>query len=95
VIGYAHFKITGAMRSEASVNYESNPFARRNLINSEISLILNLKLTEMLLKLSNNEKLTEEELTEIKKIQKKYVEYNRERKLLNKKDLEFLKNMYD
>jgi len=95
LIGYSHFKVTGAQRAEASVNYEANPFGRRNLINSEINLILTLKLTDMLVKLSKNEKLTNNELEEIHKIQQKYTEYNKERKLLSSHDIDFLKKMYD
>ena len=34
LIGYIHFKRTPSYRSETAVNFESNPFVRRTLINS-------------------------------------------------------------
>lgn len=94
IIGYSHFKISHAQREEASVYYEANPLTRRNLINSEITLILALKVSEMLITLSNDEKLSKEQVEEIKKIIKKYVDYNKERKLSSEHDISFLKKMY-
>ena len=45
LIGYAHWKRTPAYRSEADIWMESNPYQARMLVNSEILLQLNLKLT--------------------------------------------------
>ena len=42
-VGYSHWKRTGAYRTEMEVNFESNPFQSRILVNSEINLKLNLK----------------------------------------------------
>ena len=42
-VGYSHWKRTGAYRTEMEVNFESNPFNSRMLVNSEINLKLNLK----------------------------------------------------
>ena len=56
LIGYAHWKRTAAYRSEADITMESNPYVARMLVNSEILLQLNLKLTELIIKQSKNEK---------------------------------------
>ena len=37
-IGYAHFKRTKAFRSETAIQAETNPFARRNLVNTDMTL---------------------------------------------------------
>ena len=42
IIGYVHFKRSPGFRSEATIGFEVNPYVRRNLINSEINLELNL-----------------------------------------------------
>ena len=39
-IGYIHFKKSPSFRAEASVTYESNPWALRDLVNSEYNLVL-------------------------------------------------------
>ena len=54
-IGYVHFKKTPSFRAETDVSMETDPYRRRMVVNSEISVTLNLKLTEMLLKLLRNE----------------------------------------
>ena len=52
LVGYAHFKRTKAFRSEIDVYLESNPYQARNMVNAEMSLQLNLKVIELLLKIS-------------------------------------------
>ncbi len=69
LIGYVHFKRSSAYRSEADISMEVNPYFRRILINTELMIPLHLKLTELLVKLSKNEKLDESQLEEITKLQ--------------------------
>jgi hypothetical protein len=69
LIGYAHFKRTAAFRSEADITMEVNPYFRRILMNTELMAPFHLKITELLIKLSKNEKLTQSELDEISKLQ--------------------------
>ena len=69
LIGYAHFKRTAAFRSEADISMEVNPYFRRILMNTELMVPFHLKITELLIKLSKNEKLSESELKEITKLQ--------------------------
>ena len=68
-IGYVHFKRSPAYRSEADVGIESNPHNRRMLINSETMLGLTLELLALMIKISNNEKLSDIEKMSILKIQ--------------------------
>lgn len=75
LVGYIHFKKTAAYRSEADIGFESNPYFRRILSNTETLLPLCLKISEILLILSKNEKLTEKQIEEISKLQKKLVEH--------------------
>ena len=75
IIGYIHFKRSRAFRSEADIGIEVNPHLRRILQNTEAMLESQLKVNELILKLSKNEKLSEEELSEIKYLQKKMNEH--------------------
>ena len=69
LIGYAHFKRSAAFRSEADISFEVNPYFRRILMNTELMIPFHLKITELLIKLSKNEKLTQSELNEISELQ--------------------------
>ena len=67
--GYIHFKKSGAFRAEADIAIESNPYFRRSIFNTEALMEISLKLSEVLLKISNNQKLSDTEIEEIKKIE--------------------------
>ena len=69
LVGYVHFKKSKAFRAEADVLIETNPHIRRILQNTEVLLPSYLKLTEIIVKLSENKKLTDEELKEVSKLQ--------------------------
>lgn len=69
LVGYVHFKRSKSYRAEADIGVESNPHFRRILQNTEILLPAYLKLTELMIKLSENKKLTDEELEEVSKFQ--------------------------
>ena len=87
-IGYAHYKKTPSYRAEADVWMESNPYWARVLINSQFSLTLNLKMINLITKISNNEKITDKELDELRNLQKQFEDHINERSLTNKKDQE-------
>jgi len=70
-IGFAHYKRTAAFQAEAEIGFETNPFFRRMLLNTEAILPLQLKLTELLVKMSKNEKLTNDEIEQISKVQER------------------------
>ena len=95
IIGYVHFKRSPAYRSEATIGFEVNPYVRRGLINSEINLELNLMILNLLSKLSNNEKLNEDELNKIQESKNVLSDFINERSIKNNKDLEYLKRLVD
>ncbi len=69
VIGYVHFKKSPAYRSEADIAIESNPHERRMLINSETMLGMTSQLLNLMIKISEEQKLSESEKKSILKIQ--------------------------
>jgi len=93
LIGFLHFKRTPAYRSEAAVQFESNPYIRRLLVNSELVLNLNAKLIDLILKISQGEKISNDEISNVTKIQDELKTFTAERTLTNKKDLEFMKKL--
>ena len=93
-IGYAHYKKTPSFRAEADIWMESNPYQARVLVNSELTLELNMKMTDLLLKLSSKQEVKEEEMNEIKALQKKLFEHIAERTISNKKDQLYFKKNY-
>ena len=50
LIGWTHWKKSGARRAEVDVNYEANPYEARAMVNSEMVLKLSLQLAELVLK---------------------------------------------
>ena len=68
LIGFVHFKRSKSFRSEADVLVESNPYQRRNTVNSEIILRLNLQLMSTLLKVAKKEDLSEKSIQIFKNI---------------------------
>ena len=93
LIGYIHFKKSPAYKTEASIGFESNPFVRRNLINSELNLQLNLKIIEMMIKLSDGKKLTENEINNFNQTKDELQKFVNERSIKNKMDLILLKKL--
>ena len=92
-IGYVHFKRTAARRAEMDVSYETNPYVARTLVNTQILVSLNLKLIEIILKLSTGEKLSKEEIANARKLQEELNDFISQRTFKNKMDLEFFKKL--
>ena len=96
-VGYMHFKRSPSFRAEAVINFESNPFTRRVLVNSELTLKLNTQLMELILKISQGEKVSKEDILAASKIQDELEALAKERK--SEKfgerdiDLKYLKKM--
>ena len=93
MIGYVHFKRTAARRAEMDVSYETNPYVARTLVNTQIIVSLNLKLIEIILKLSTGEKLSKEEISNTRKLQEELNDFISQRTFKNKMDLEFFKKL--
>ena len=90
-IGYLHYKRTQAFRSELDVNIESNPYQRRNTVNAEINLRLNLKILAMMLKISRKESFSESEIQEIEKLSNEIKNFSEKRNIKNNLDIDFIK----
>ena len=72
LIGYAHYKRTASFKAEADIHIEANPHMRRILINTEFMLSMSLQLSELSMRLMNNEKLTSDEMDRLKYLQKEF-----------------------
>ena len=94
LVGYAHYKKTPSYRAEADVWVESNPYQARVLVNTQFTLALNMKLTNILLKLSSKQEISEKEINEIKDLQSKFLEHMDDRSISNKKDQSYFKENY-
>ena len=75
------------------VSYETNPYVARTLVNTQILVSLNMKLTEIILKLSTEEKLSKEEIVNVRKLQDELNDFVSQRTFKNKMDLEFFKKI--
>ena len=91
IVGYVHYKRTLAYRAEVDVSIESNPYQLRNVVNNAINVELALRMYEMILKLSKNQKLTEDELAETESTHKEYVKLNNSRSFTNKLDIDYVR----
>ena len=95
LIGYIHYKKSPGFRSEASVNFESNPFSRRTLINSELNLKLNIQILDIISNMLDEKSENEDKKIPVKKLKNDIEKFVQERKFENSKDLEFLKDLYN
>ena len=91
IIGWVHWKKSGARRAEVDVNYEANPYEARTMVNTEMVLKLSLQLSEMLLKNQNQNNISEKEIDSIKNIIKEIEEHNKKRTFTNKMDIKYIR----
>ena len=91
VVGYVHYKRTLAYRAEVDVSVEANPYQLRNIVNNAINVELALRMYEMILKLSKNQKLTENEIAELTETHKELLDFNTSRSFTNKMDIDYVK----
>ena len=94
-VGYFHFKRTPAYRSEAAVLFESNPFSRRMLVNTELTLKINQELIALLLKMQKGEKINEEALEQIQKTQVEISKHAKNRTIFGEEDLNLIKKIQE
>ena len=92
LIGFVHFKRTQAFKSEVDVLIESNPYQRRNTVNAELNLRLNLKILAMMLKISKKESFSESEIQEIRELSDEIKNLSEKRNPKNNLDMDFIKN---
>ena len=91
--GYAHFKRTSARKAEVDISVETNPYMIRTLVNSEYILKLNLILSNTLLKIQSDQKLSETEIKQISDIQNELSSFMEDRNVSKERDLEFFRKM--
>ena len=93
VIGYAHWKRTKARKAEVDIGFETNPYQRRFIVNTEIILHLNMTLIEMLMRSTSGEKLTENEMKEIQVYKDDIENHIKQRTFKNQMDYQFFKKI--
>ena len=81
LIGYIHYKRSKSFRAEQDILVEASPHFRRILQNTEVLLLSDLKITELMIKLSENKKLTDKELEEVSNLQKSLNEHIKKREI--------------
>ena len=81
IVGYVHYKRSKSFRAEQDILIEASPHFRRILQNTEVLLQSYLKITELMIKLSENKKLTDKELEEVSKLQKQLNEHIKKREI--------------
>ena len=81
LVGYAHYKRTASFKAEADIHIEANPHLRRILTNTEFMLTMSLQLSELSMKLMNNEKLTSDEMNNLKQLQIEFQKQISDRKV--------------
>ena len=88
IIGYVHYKRTKARKAEVDILIETNPYVLRTLVNSDMLVILNLKILSLLQSIGS-EKLTDDQKKEMKKINDELLEFTKTRKFRGTKALEY------
>ena len=91
LVGYAHWKKTGARKAEIDIIYETDPYKIRTLVNSEMILKMNFNLALMITKMLNDQKPSKEELLELQKSQDKISKFITDRSFGNKIDLKYIR----
>ena len=81
LIGYAHYKRTASFKAEADIMIETNPHWRRILQNTEVLHPSYVALLELVVKLSKNEKLSEDDMNQISNLKSKLDEHIKKRKI--------------
>ena len=92
LVGYVHYKRTAARKAEVDISYETDAYKARTLVNTEITMKLNLQLIDIVMKLSKNETISDEKYEEIKKLYMELSKFQEDRNFKNKMDLKFLRD---
>ena len=91
LIGWTHWKKSGARRAEVDVNYEANPYEARAMVNSEMVLKLSFQLAELVLKNQQKEPIDEKRINEIIKQIKDIEDFSNKRTMSNKLDIKYIR----
>jgi len=77
--GYIHFKKSPGFRAETDISIETNPHARRTLLNTEAIVVSYLFSNEFMMKMLKDEKITDEEIKKLTELQEKIREHLKHR----------------
>lgn len=91
MVGYVHWKKSGARRAEVDVNYEANPYEARTMVNTEMVLKLSLELAELMLKIQNQKQVSENEINSLIKQIKEIEDFSKKRTFSNKLDIKYIR----
>ena len=91
IVGYVHYKRTAARKAEVDISYETDAYKARTLVNTEIAIRLNMKLLDMITKISKKQELSDEEYQELERLREKLETFTGDRTFKNKMDLKFLR----
>ena len=92
-VGYIHYKRSPAYRSEAGIMQETNPYARRNLVNSEMNLQINLEVLKIIIELSRNGKIEKTQMDKILKLKDELANYHASRSFTGDTDMKYLRRL--
>jgi len=92
IIGYVHYKRTAARKAEVDISYETDAYKARTLVNTEIAITLNMKLLDMIMKISKKQELSAEDYQELERLRDKLVTFTSNRTFKNKMDLKFIRS---
>ena len=81
LVGYIHFKRSKSFKAEQDILIETSPHIRRILVNTEILLPSYVQLLELIVKLSQNEKLSQEDMSQISKLRNELGEHIKKRQI--------------
>jgi len=83
LIGYIHYKRSSARKAEVDISYETDAYKARTLVNTEITIALNMKLLDIITKISKKEEIPNQEYQELEQLREKLVKNLRDRPSLN------------
>ena len=83
LVGYVHYKRSAARKAEVDISYETDAYKARTLVNTEITIALNMKLLDIITKISKKEEIPNQEYQEIEQLREKLVKNLRDRPSLN------------
>ena len=83
LVGYIHYKRSSARKAEVDISYETDAYKARTLVNTEITIALNMKLLDMITKISKKEEISNQDYQELEQLREKLAKNLRDRPSLN------------
>ena len=71
LVGYIHYKRSSARKAEVDISYETDAYKARTLVNTEITIALNMKLLDIITKISKKEEIPNQEYQELEQLREK------------------------